>query len=397
MSTPAISVIIPAAGAGRRFRASESVATQSKIYASLDHEPLIVRVLRVFDSLRNVREIVIAVSPSAKTEFRRTILSGKKFRKKIILVSGGETRSQSVWNGLKRVAKRSEVVCIHDAVRPLVKKEWVMKLLGEMNGCDGIVLGRGVIPTVKEIDLRRSEIRKTLNRSELFESQTPQLVKKDALLDSYERLGKRAFEATDDVSLLEWTGGRVKILTHSEPNVKVTTYDDLRFVRKLTGDTSDGALLKFGLGFDRHRLVAKRPFYLGGVRIPSPVGPLGHSDGDPLLHAVTDGILGALGAGDIGDYFPDTSKKWKHKKSDVFLKHALALARKRGSQPKQVDATVLLERPKLSKYKKKIQSRLARLLNVPVQQVNLKAKTGEGLGPEGQGRAVSCQALVVLK
>ena len=166
---------------------------------------------------------------------------------------------------------------------------------------------------------KTGEIQKTLDRSELFEAETPQLIKKDMLLKAYQTLGKQAFQATDDASLIESIGGRMKAVSHCESNIKVTTYSDLVLVKKMV---EHQAALKFGLGFDRHRLVQKRPFYLGGVRLKAPFGPLGHSDGDPLLHAITDAILGAVGAGDIGDFFPDTSKRWKNVKSARFLKEA---------------------------------------------------------------------------
>ena len=154
---------------------------------------------------------------------------------------------------------------------------------------------------------------------------------------------------------------------------------------------------RFGLGFDRHRLVPRKPFYLGGVRLASSFGPLGHSDGDPLLHAVTDAILGAIGAGDIGDFFPDTKKRWKNARSDQFVKKALELARTRGFQPAQIDVTLILDRPKLGNSKNKIRQHLSKLLSLSPQEISIKAKTSEGLGAESENAAVSCQALAVLR
>ena len=389
-----VSVIIPAAGLGLRFRESAKDKATPKLYSKLGNQPLIAHVLKAFNALRSVNEIVIAVEPGGRKHFSHEVLSKISIKKPVILVEGGKTRAESVWNALKRVSKKSAYVCIHDAARPLIQPEWLTHLIKNLNGWDAVVLGRPVVPTMKVFDQRTGEIKRTLNRTELFEAETPQLIKKEALLKSYKSLGERAFQLTDDVSLIEAIGGRVKAVAHSEPNLKVTTYSDLVLARNLKEDSST---LRFGLGFDRHRLVSKRPFYLGGIRIPSNVGPLGHSDGDPLLHAVTDGILGAIGAGDIGDFFPNTSKRWKNVRSEKFLVKAIEIAKQKGMRPAQVDATIILERPKLGTHKKKIQTHLARLLSISSSDVSIKAKTAEGLGPEGEGTAVSCQVLVVLR
>ena len=391
-----VSVIIPAAGSGERFRKSVPIPTEDKLYARIEGKPLILRILSVFDSIPSVREIVVALEPGTHARFRNEILSQAKFKKPIRIVQGGKTRAESVWNALKQVSEKSVYVCIHDGARPLVRPEWVDKLAKNLNGYDAVVLGRQVVPTVKTFEHETMLIKETLDRKELFEAETPQLIKKEKLFKSYKTLGKRAFQTTDDVSLIEATGGRVKAVIHSKPNIKVTTYQDLVLARNLLeGTRSRASLLRFGLGFDRHRLVSKRPFWLGGLRIPSPVGPLGHSDGDPLLHAITDGILGSIGAGDIGDFFPNT-KRWENVPSVHFLKEAIKLAEKKGFEPSQIDATIILERPKLGAYKKKIQKHIAKLLALSESDVSIKAKTAEGLGPEGLGEAISAQALVVL-
>ena len=397
-----VSVIIPAAGEGRRFRESRNGSASSrskgrttidKLYFQIQGRPLIVHALRAFDSVSSVQEIIVALGPGGQTRFRREILSRMKFKKPVVLVRGGATRAESVWQALKRVSKKSAYVCVHDAARPLVQSAWVTHLLQNLNGWDGVVLGRRATATVKVFQSGTGKIKKTLDRNQIFEAETPQIFKKDVLLKAYQALGSRAFHATDDASLVETTGGRMKAGSHSHPNIKVTTYQDLILVRKMIEKTP---ALRFGLGSDRHRLVSKRPFFLGGVRIHSSVGPLGHSDGDPLLHAITDAILGAVGAGDIGDFFPNTAKQWKNKRSDWFLKKALEIAARSLVRPVQVDATVILERPKLGPRKKKIQAHLAKLLSLPITQIGLKAKTAEGLGPEGEGKAVSCEVLVVL-
>lgn len=392
MKSIKISVIIPAAGLGVRFKQSASQKS-TKLYSPIAGKPLLAHTLSAFNTFPYVKEIILAVQPGTRKQFKKEIFHNLQTKKPIRLISGGKTRAESVWNALKQVSKESSYVCVHDGARPLIQTAWIDELIRNLNGWDGVVLGRRAVSTVKVFEPGTGKIKRTLNRSELFEAETPQIFKKSVLVKAYQVLNGSSFSATDDASFVEATGGRVKAVIHSNANVKVTTYQDLKVVETLMGNSGN---LKFGLGFDRHRLITKRAFYLGGLRIPSPAGPAGHSDGDPLLHAITDAILGAAGAGDIGDFFPDTSKRWKNVKSTVFLKEAIKQANQKGFQPIQVDATIILERPKLGHWKKKIQSHMAQLLSIAQENVSIKAKTAEGFGPEGEGLAVSVQALVVL-
>jgi 2-C-methyl-D-erythritol 2,4-cyclodiphosphate synthase len=154
--------------------------------------------------------------------------------------------------------------------------------------------------------------------------------------------------------------------------------------------------MRVGLGFDLHRLGRGRPFVLGGLRIPHPVGPVGHSDGDALLHALVDAILGASGGGDIGDRFPDTDPRWKGADSRKLLEAVWRPLRKAGWRVGNVDATVVAERPKLGPWKRKIARQIAGLLGIPPYFVNVKAKTLEKLGEIGSGKAVAAQVVVMM-
>jgi 2-C-methyl-D-erythritol 2,4-cyclodiphosphate synthase len=154
---------------------------------------------------------------------------------------------------------------------------------------------------------------------------------------------------------------------------------------------------RVGIGFDVHRLVRGRKLVLGGLAIESNVGPEGHSDADVLLHAVTDAILGACGMGDIGDHFPDTDPQWKDATSNTFLQEALSFAEDAGFTVGNVDTVIVAERPRLGAWKEAIRSTLAGLLAVPVDRVSVKAKTMEGLGPVGEGRAIEAHAVVLLR
>lgn len=154
--------------------------------------------------------------------------------------------------------------------------------------------------------------------------------------------------------------------------------------------------MRVGLGHDIHRLAPGRPFILGGVEIPWPHGPLGHSDGDVLLHALTDALLGAAGLGDIGEWFPDTDPQWQGADSAQFVREAFARVTERGWKLVNVDATVWVEQPKLKSHKPDIRQTVAELLGHPVESINVKAKSGEAVGPVGRGEAIMADVIVLL-
>jgi 2-C-methyl-D-erythritol 2,4-cyclodiphosphate synthase len=151
-----------------------------------------------------------------------------------------------------------------------------------------------------------------------------------------------------------------------------------------------------GLGWDVHRTAAGRPLILGGVTVPADFGLEGHSDADVLSHAITDALLGALALGDIGMHFPDTDARWKDCNSLVFLRHARDLTQTHGYEIVNIDSTVILERPKLKDYRQPIREKLAETLGLKIDQVSLKFKTAEKVGPVGEGRSAEAQALVTL-
>ncbi len=155
--------------------------------------------------------------------------------------------------------------------------------------------------------------------------------------------------------------------------------------------------MRIGLGFDIHRLVEGQPLVLGGVRLDWPRGLLGHSDGDCLLHALVDALLGAAGIGDIGDLFPDTDPQWKDAASSILVEKALALVGERRLRPRQVDATVFAEEPKLGPLKATIAEKVAALLGLDASAVTVKAKTMAGVGPVGAGEAIAAPVLGVLE
>lgn len=154
--------------------------------------------------------------------------------------------------------------------------------------------------------------------------------------------------------------------------------------------------MRVGIGHDTHRLVAGRPLVLAGVRIEYDLGLLGHSDADVVLHAVCDALLGASGLGDIGELYPDTDPRWKDVDSARLLREVTERVSAAGWRPVNCDVTIHAQRPKLSAYKPALRENLAVLLGLPLSAVNVKAKTGEHVGPIGRGEAISCDAAVLL-
>ena len=189
---------------------------------------------------------------------------------------------------------------------------------------------------------------------------------------------------------------RVRIVPHHDWNPKLTMLPDLLLAKAMM-ENNDSPRVRVGIGFDTHRLVKGRKLYLGGIVIPSSKGSLGHSDGDALLHAIADAILGAIGSGDIGEWFSDRNKKFKNIRSTKIISAILAEAVLQGWQPYHVDTNIILETPKLYKWKPKIRKSVAKCLSLPEKDISIKAKTREGLGPEGESLAVTCEAVVSMK
>ena len=394
-----VSLIIPAAGLSNRFYQSlvgsgkTEVHSHSKLLSFLNGEPVLFRTLKAFQGIPQIREILLVVNPEMRSEVQKGLRSFKAPR--IVLVPGGKTRAESVWNALRKSSPRSDWIMVHDGARPLISKISIKNVMRAANGWDGVILARKVVPTLKRVLTDDGRIRETVDRSSLFEAETPQLVRRDALLKAYQQ-NPRAFEATDESSLLEMEGARVRVLSHLDWNPKLTTLTDLMMAKSIT-EKNTLAQTRVGIGFDTHRLVKGRKFYLGGIVIPSPKGPLGHSDGDALLHAITDAMLGAIGAGDIGEWFSDRDPKFKNMRSTKILAAVLAEAVRQGWEPYHVDTNIILEAPKLYAWKKKIRKSVAKCLSLPEKDVSIKARTREGLGPEGEGLAVTCEAVVSME
>ena len=255
--------------------------------------------------------------------------------------------------------------------------------------------------TVKRGD-ETGTIVETLRREEIYLAQTPQAFRvsvfRDALLhaEALAKAGALADDVTDEAALAERAGHKVRLVEGDPRNLKVTTPDDLAMAEHLVRRDGPGPALRIGNGYDLHRLVAGRPLVLGGVTIPFDKGLQGHSDADALCHAVTDAILGAAGAGDIGRHFPDTDPAWKDANSVDLLRHAAGLVHHAGYAVVNIDIVVIAQRPKIGPHADIIRANLAAALACDASQISVKGKTNEGVDSMGVGESIAVHAVALL-
>jgi 2-C-methyl-D-erythritol 2,4-cyclodiphosphate synthase len=245
--------------------------------------------------------------------------------------------------------------------------------------------------TVKQTD-GAGAITATLPRERIYLAQTPQAFRVPVLRDALRLAG----EATDEAMLAERAGHTVRVVDGDPRNLKITTPDDLKMAEHLTTGSAPAPALRIGNGYDLHRLVPGRPLILGGVRIPFEKGLEAHSDGDVICHAVTDAVLGAAGAGDIGRHFPDTDAAWKNADSIELLRRASAIVREAGYAIVNVDVVVIAQKPKLAPYAEAIRGNVAGALGCDASQVSVKGKTNEGVDSMGAGESIAVHAVALL-
>jgi 2-C-methyl-D-erythritol 2,4-cyclodiphosphate synthase len=221
-------------------------------------------------------------------------------------------------------------------------------------------------------------------------------VLEDALARGRESIGP----ATDEAALAEEAGHSVRLVDGEPTNIKITTQQDLDVSKALVGIRDSGfgirTATRIGTGYDLHRLEAGRPLIIGGVNIPHDTGLAGHSDADVLCHAVTDAILGAAAAGDIGHHFPDTDPKWKGADSIELLKVAVAIVAAAGYTVANIDAVIVAERPKLAPHIPAMRANLATAMGVDLSAVSVKGKTNEKIDALGRNEAIAVHAVALL-
>jgi 2-C-methyl-D-erythritol 4-phosphate cytidylyltransferase/2-C-methyl-D-erythritol 2,4-cyclodiphosphate synthase len=380
--------IILAAGMGRRMGGDIP-----KQFLEMGGKPILAHTVEKFEKAQSIDRIVVVAAEADVDHVHHLITAGSGCSKPTTIVIGGKERQDSVRNGIQSIDDDTEIVIIHDGVRPFISPERIDELVGHVHEAGAVIQGIPVKDTVKEVD-ERGYVTNTVDRRALWLIQTPQVFLRSVLRDAFDKAYTDGFYGTDDAELVERIGRPVRMMNGSAGNIKITTPDDLEMGSFLsTGGTT---AMKVGIGYDSHRLVPGRALILGGVEIPNDMGLSGHSDADVLLHAICDAILGALGDGDIGMHFPDTDPEYK----DISSLNLLAMVHKRASDKSfdigNVDATIIAERPKLRNYIAKMTHHISHMLDVDHGVVNIKATTNEGMGFLGRNEGIAAFSVVSL-
>lgn len=362
-----ISLIVTAAGESNRFRDSKRLA--KKQWLRVGKKPLWQFVADRLYSYYEFDKLLVTLNKK-ELHYARGAYEYE-------FVEGGESRSISVYNALQKVT--SKFVLITDAARACVPKYVLSRLIEQKDSYDCIVPYLGVSDTTFYED-------RYLKRDEIKLIQTPQLCRRDKLLEALE-----GGEFSDESSAMYEASMSVGFVQGSCASKKLTSYHDLKELECLEPPTKEFFV---GFGYDSHRFSSGEGVYLGGVFIPCGYSFLAHSDGDVLLHALIDALLGATGSGDIGELFPDSDEAYRGADSKVLLKKVVDFVIDIGYEITNIDLTVVTQKPKLKEYKEQIRASVASLLEIEKVYVNIKATTAEKMGHIGneEGAEVKCVA-----
>ena len=309
-------------------------------------------------------------------------------------VHGGSERHLSALNGLESlVAEAPDYVLIHDAARPFVSPELIERVISTLDDAPGAIPALPVSDTLKRVAPTDLTIVETVDRGGIWRAQTPQGFHFDAILDAHRE--RESELPTDDAAVLEQAGMIVSLTVGDEENIKVTSPEDFERAARMLGNTR--VQTRIGSGFDVHKLGPGDGVMLCGVNIPCDLTLIGHSDADVALHALTDALLGAVGAGDIGQHFPPSDPQWKGAASHLFVEAAAEHVRLIGGTISNVDVTIIGERPKVGPHREKMRANIARFLGISAQQINVKATTTERLGFTGRGEGLAAQAVASIE
>ena len=303
----------------------------------------------------------------------------KKYPKSINIIKGGKERSDSSIIALKYLKKfKPKNVFIHDAARP----DFSIKLLKNISR--NLRQNTAVVPIVSSKDSIKYKIKNhifNLNKDNSILTQTPQAFKFKEL---YKLAMNEKSKISDEATLFLNQNRKIRFIPGENQNIKITYLDDIKVSKTF-----------FGIGFDIHTLVKNKKLYLGGVKIPFHSGLKGHSDGDVILHAIIDAILGATRKKDIGTFFPNT-KKFKNIRSPKMLKPVIENLYKSNYSINNIDINLICEKPKVSKYRDKILNSLSKLTTLKKDLINLKGKTVEKLGLIGKEKAIACEVIISI-
>ncbi len=359
--------IILAAGESKRFKSKKP-----KPYYFYRGKPLFLHSIDRAKESNKFKKIVLVINKKHKRFLRNARL------KKVKIISGGKNRSESSLKALKSIMNNKiSKVLIHDAARPNFSLKLIFNLLKNLKKNKCVV---PVLKTNSSVKVKEKNKLKNVDRNKIYLTQTPQAFDYQTLLKLQK---KTTSKITDDANLFIEANKKVKFVNGEINNFKIT----------IKSDVIDKNNIKYGIGFDVHRLVPKRKLYLGGIKIPSSVGTMGHSDGDPVLHAITDSIIGACKMGDIGEKFSNKNKRYKNIRSAVLLKKIIDQIKIKNYSINNIDVNIITEKPKISQFKNKMIQLISKICGISSSQINIKGKTTEKLGVVGKEKAIACEVI----
>ena len=359
--------IILAAGESKRF--NSKIPKPYHIYKG---KPLIQHSINKALNYKKFNKIVVVINKKHLKFIKNLKL------KNIKIIVGGKTRSESAYLALKCI-KNNKIsnVLIHDAARPNFSLELINNLFKSLKKYKCVV---PAIKTNDSVKLKSKNQLTNLKRENIYLTQTPQAFNYREL---YKLQKDQSSKITDDANLFISAGKKIKIINGEVNNNKITVNSDISFDKTI----------KYGIGFDVHKLTKGKNLYLGGIKIPSLVSTLGHSDGDPVLHAIIDSILGACKMGDIGEKFSDKNKKIKNIRSTILLKKIINKIKLKNYKINNIDINIIAQKPKISKFKNKMIQSIAECCKLSAKQINIKGKTTEKLGLIGKEKAIACEVI----
>lgn len=379
-----VAALIVAAGRGTRIGAA-----LPKQYLALAGEPLLRRTAQALALHPGIDMVRTAIHPDDRSHYDGAT-AGLDL---LDPVFGGASRQESVRLGLESFEGLApDLVLIHDGARPFPSTDVINRVIGALEHCPGAVAALPVSDTLRRATTD-GYAGETVDRSGLWRAQTPQGFHYRTILQAHKDLAGE--ELTDDAAIAERAGIKVQLVEGSEDNFKVTEPADItRAERHLS---RSGGETRVGSGFDVHRFGPGDHVTLCGVDIPHDQALLGHSDADVAMHAATDAILGALGAGDIGHHFPPSDPQWKGVASHIFLEKAGSLVAGAGARITNLDLTIICEAPKVGPHRDAMAGRLAEILNTTPDRISVKATTTERLGFTGRGEGIAAQATATVR
>jgi len=370
-------LIILAGGNSHRFRSNIG-----KPYQKIASKSLIEINLIKARKFKEIKKIILVYN---KKDLKRV----KSLKlKNVKLLAGGINRQQSTINALKHLKNQKGIskVLIHDVARPNFSTKLLSSILKNMRNARAVVPKINVQDAIKQIiDSSKEEYIVGKKRHSFFFTQTPQAFN---LKEIYHLHMTNTGKYKDDDISLYMDLNKVKFIEGEKNNFKITDKSDFENLRNILKSNQS-----VGIGFDVHRLTPKRKLYLAGLRIKSKLGTLGHSDGDPVLHSVTDAILGACKMGDIGQMFSDKSKKFKNIRSTILIQKVIEKIKLKGYFINNIDINIITQTPKINNYRNKMINNIAKLCEISNDQINIKGKTTEKLGVIGKEKAIACEVI----